>query len=66
MSERQVADDGGPAGQSRDLPFDGHLHTNLSPDSDVAIDDYAQQAVDRGIAEIAITDYVDFAPGTPA
>jgi histidinol-phosphatase (PHP family) len=52
--------------QARDLPFDGHLHTDLSPDSDVPIDDYAAQAVERGIAEIAITDHVDFVPGTPA
>ena len=28
----------------RDLPLDGHLHTNLSPDSDVPIDAYAAQA----------------------
>ena len=55
-----------PAGQARDLPFDGHVHTNLSPDSDVPIDDYASQAVERRIAEIAITDHVDFVPGTPA
>jgi histidinol-phosphatase (PHP family) len=54
------------APQARDLPFDGHLHTDLSPDSDVPIDDYARQAVERGIAEIAITDHVDFVPGTPA
>jgi len=54
------------AGQSTDLPFDGHLHTTLSPDSDVPIDDYARQAIERGIAEIAITDHVDFVPGTPA
>ena len=52
--------------QGRDLPLDSHLHTNLSPDSDVPIDDYAAQAVARGIAELAITDHVDFAPGTPA
>ena len=57
---------GDDAGQSADLPFDGHLHTKLSPDSDVPIDDYARQAVDRAIAEIAITDHVDFVPGTPA
>jgi histidinol-phosphatase (PHP family) len=55
-----------PAAQARDLPFDGHVHTNLSPDSDVPIDDYALQAVERRIAEIAITDHVDFVPGTPA
>jgi histidinol-phosphatase (PHP family) len=52
--------------QARDLPLDSHLHTDLSPDSDVPIDVYAAQAVERGIAELAITDHVDFAPGTPA
>lgn len=52
--------------QARDLPLDAHLHTDHSPDSDVAIDAYARQAVDRGIAEIAITDHVDFEPGAPA
>ena len=52
--------------QARDLPLDAHLHTDLSPDSDVPIDVYATQAVERGIPEIAITDHVDFAPGTPA
>lgn len=54
------------APQARDLPLDSHVHTNLSPDSDVPIDDYAAQAAVRGIAEIAITDHVDFVPGTPA
>jgi histidinol-phosphatase (PHP family) len=52
--------------QARDLPLDSHVHTDLSPDSDVPIDDYAAQAVERGIAEIAVTDQVDFVPGTPA
>jgi histidinol-phosphatase (PHP family) len=52
--------------RSRDLPLDSHLHTNLSPDSNVPIDSYAAQAVERGIAEIAITDHVDFEPGAPA
>ena len=52
--------------QARDLPLDAHLHTNLSPDSDVPIDSYAAQAVERGIAELAITDHVDFEPGAPA
>ena len=52
--------------QTRDLPLDAHVHTDLSPDSDVPIDDYARQAVERGIAEIAVTDHVDFVPGTPA
>ena len=52
--------------QARDLPLDAHLHTDLSPDSDVPIDTFASQAAERGIAEIAITDHVDFEPGTPA
>jgi histidinol-phosphatase (PHP family) len=52
--------------QARDLPLDAHVHTDLSPDSDVPIDAYAEAAVARGIAEIAITDHVDFVPGTPA
>jgi histidinol-phosphatase (PHP family) len=52
--------------QARDLPLDAHVHTDLSPDSDVPIDVYAAEAVERGIAEIAVTDHVDFAPGAPA
>jgi histidinol-phosphatase (PHP family) len=61
-------DDLSPAGvgQARDLPLDSHLHTDLSPDADVPIDVYAAAAVDRGIAEIAITDHVDFDPRYPA
>lgn len=50
----------------RDLPLDAHLHTNLSPDSDVPIDVYCSSAVARGIPEIAITDHVDFDPRDPA
>ena len=52
--------------QARDLPLDAHLHTDLSPDSNVPIDAFARQAVERGIAEIAITDHVDFERGAPA
>lgn len=52
--------------QARDLPLDAHLHTDLSPDSDVPIDVFARQAVDRNIAELAITDHVDFRPDAPA
>ncbi len=68
MASRSSASDLGEhvIDQATDLPFDGHLHTTLSPDSDVPIDDYAAQAVERRIAEIAITDHVDFVPGTPA
>jgi histidinol-phosphatase (PHP family) len=49
-----------------DLPLDSHLHTDLSPDSDVPIDAYAARAVERRIAEIAITDHVDFDPRSGA
>ena len=52
--------------QARDLPLDAHMHTDLSPDSNVPIDDYAAAALEHGIAEIAITDHVDFEPGAPA
>jgi histidinol-phosphatase (PHP family) len=52
--------------QARDLPLDAHLHTDLSPDSGVPLDRYAEQAVERGIGEIAITDHVDFDPTAPA
>jgi len=60
------ARDADPTAQATDLPLDSHLHTNLSPDSAVPIGSYARQAVERGIAEICITDHVDFEPGTPA
>jgi histidinol-phosphatase (PHP family) len=56
----------GPVGQARDLPLDSHLHTDQSPDSEVPIDVYAAAAVERGVAEIAITDHVDFDPRDPA
>lgn len=52
--------------EDRDLPLDGHLHTDQSPDSSVPIDVYAALAVERGIPEIAITDHVDFDPRDPA
>jgi histidinol-phosphatase (PHP family) len=52
--------------QPRDLPLDTHLHTDQSPDSNVPIDAYAALALELGIAEIAITDHVDFDPRDPA
>ncbi|MGZ8515327.1 MAG: histidinol-phosphatase HisJ family protein [Candidatus Limnocylindrales bacterium] len=52
--------------RARDLPLDAHLHTDLSPDSDVPIDVYAAAAFELGITELAITDHVDFEPGAPA
>ncbi len=54
------------AGVDRDLPLDAHLHTNLSPDSDVPIDVYCAAAVERMIPELAITDHLDFDPRAPA
>ena len=48
------------------FPLDAHLHTEQSPDSAVPIDAYAALAVERGIAEICITDHVDFDPRDPA
>ena len=53
-------------GESRDLPLDSHLHTVRSPDANAQIEVYAADAVARGIAELAITDHVDFDPALPA
>ncbi len=60
---------GGPTneiGIDRDLPLDSHLHTVLSHDSDVPLDVYPAFAAERGIAEIAITDHLDFDPRAPS
>jgi histidinol-phosphatase (PHP family) len=59
-----AVDDARP--DDEDLPLDAHLHTLLSPDSNAEIDAHAAGAMARGIAEIAITDHVDFDPGAPA
>jgi len=48
------------------LPLDAHLHTDLSPDADVPLDAYAALARERGVAELAITDHLDFVAGEPA
>ena len=48
------------------LPLDAHLHTDLSPDAAVPLDAYAALARDREIAEIAVTDHIDFVAGEPA
>ena len=53
-------------GDSRDLPLDSHLHTVRSPDANALLDAYCAMAVERGIAELAITDHVDFDPTMPA
>ncbi|HYM83914.1 MAG TPA: PHP domain-containing protein, partial [Candidatus Dormibacteraeota bacterium] len=57
---------GDPAAGRLDLPLDAHLHTDLSPDADVPVDVYAALAVERGVAELAITDHVDFDAREPA
>jgi histidinol-phosphatase (PHP family) len=54
-----------PIEQARDFPIDTHLHTAFSHDSHVLLELYCAQAAERGIAEIAITDHVDFLPGSP-
>lgn len=53
-------------GDSRDLPLDSHLHTHRSPDANAMLEAYCVIAVERGIAELAITDHVDFDPTMPA
>ncbi|HEY0444097.1 MAG TPA: histidinol-phosphatase HisJ family protein [Candidatus Limnocylindrales bacterium] len=66
MTTEPIRDGHPAASQARDLPLDAHLHTDLSPDSTVPIDVYAAAAVERGIAELAITDHVDFDARDPA
>jgi histidinol-phosphatase (PHP family) len=51
--------------EGHDLPLDAHLHTDRSSDADVPIDVYAALAVEHGIAELAITDHIDFDPRWP-
>jgi histidinol-phosphatase (PHP family) len=55
-------------GDARNLPLDSHLHTIRSPDTrpDALLDAYCALALERGIAELAITDHVDFDPLAPA
>jgi histidinol-phosphatase (PHP family) len=54
-----------PPLQAVDFPIDTHMHTAFSHDSNVLLELYAAQAAQRGIREIAITDHVDFLPGSP-
>ncbi len=53
-------------GDARDLPLDSHLHTVRSPDANAMLEAYCVLAAERGIAELAITDHVDFDPTLPA
>jgi histidinol-phosphatase (PHP family) len=48
------------------LPLDAHLHTDLSPDANVPLDAYAALAREQGLAELAVTDHIDFVAGDPA
>ncbi len=48
------------------LPLDAHMHTVRSPDANAMLDAYCVLAVERGLAEMAITDHVDFDPTMPA
>ncbi len=41
---------------------DYHLHTNQSSDSDATPQSMIERAIDLGLAEIALTDHVDFDP----
>lgn len=51
--------------RARDLPLDSHLHTDQSSDSQVPIDVFGALAAELGIAELAITDHIDFDPHRP-
>jgi histidinol-phosphatase (PHP family) len=61
----ELADEAGPIGQARDFPIDSHIHTAYSHDSQALLELYAAQAAEYGIGEIAITDHIDFLPGSP-
>ena len=50
--------------QAVDFPIDAHVHTAFSHDSHVLLELYAAQAASLGVREIAITDHVDFLPGS--
>jgi histidinol-phosphatase (PHP family) len=45
-----------------DLPLDSHMHTDFSTDATGTIDVYAALARDQALAELAITDHLDFDP----
>jgi histidinol-phosphatase (PHP family) len=43
-----------------ELPLDSHMHTNFSTDASPTVDVYAALAREQGVAELAITDHLDF------
>jgi histidinol-phosphatase (PHP family) len=42
------------------IPQDYHLHSHFSPDSRQTMAEICEQAIERGIGEIAITDHADY------
>jgi histidinol-phosphatase (PHP family) len=44
------------------IPFDYHMHTRFSPDSNAAMSDMCAAAVARGIPEIGFTEHYDLHP----
>ena len=66
MTVQPAMPDDATAAGARPARFDAHMHTDLSPDSTSRSTTTRQAALEHGIAEIAITDHVDFEPGAPA
>jgi histidinol-phosphatase (PHP family) len=64
VTDTNESREGRPVAQARDFPIDTHMHTAFSHDSNVLLELYAAQAAELGIREIAITDHVDFMPGS--
>lgn len=48
-----------------ELPLDVHMHTLLSPDSEVPLEVYPALAIALGMQRIALTDHLDFDPREP-
>ena len=44
------------------IPYDYHIHTQFSCDSDVSMLQMCQSAIEHGIPEIGISDHLDFHP----
>jgi histidinol-phosphatase (PHP family) len=54
-----MTDQSSERGNVARIPQDYHLHTHFSPDSKQTMEMICEQALERGIAEIAITDHFD-------
>jgi histidinol-phosphatase (PHP family) len=44
------------------LPYDYHVHTRYSPDSDASMDDMVRRAVELGLDEIMFTEHQEYHP----